>query len=172
MNKRHQAFLFASGLHYNQKRKYTHLPYCHHLSEVANLIAEHCPDDVTEAAAFLHDSMEDQGVDLFTLQVLFDNEVANIVESVTNNRTGYTRAKRKAADVERMAKASIRAQNVKLADIISNVKDIVKYDPEFAKVYIPEKEAMLKVLTKGNQSLYDLAVQTVNNAKKQLEELK
>jgi GTP diphosphokinase / guanosine-3',5'-bis(diphosphate) 3'-diphosphatase len=171
MNKRHQAFLFASGLHYNQKRKYTSMPYQEHLREVADLIALHCPDDVTEAAAYLHDSVEDQNIDEFTLQLLFGNEVARIVMEVTDQYPKQgTRAERKAANVERMSKASVKARNVKLADIISNVKDIVEHDPEFAKVYIPEKEAMLQVLTKGNKSLYDLAVQTVNNAKQQLEE--
>lgn len=171
MNKRHQAFLFASGLHYHQKRKYTNMPYQGHLREVADLIAIHCPDDITEAAAYLHDSIEDQGLDELTLQLLFGSEVTNIVKAVTNDKNG-SREERKAKEVERLSKASAKAQSVKLADIISNVKDIVEYDPEFAKTYIPEKEAMLQVLTKGNKSLYDLAMQTVSKAKQQLEELK
>lgn len=71
-------------------------------------------------------------------------------------------------DRDHSASASADAQTVKLADLISNTKSIVKHDPNFAKVYIREKEALLKVLTRGNSRLHAAASKQVADAKKTL----
>ena len=51
-------------------------------------------------------------------------------------------------------RASPDAKTIKLADLISNSHSIVKDDPNFAKVYMKEKAALLEVLTEGNAELF------------------
>ena len=71
-------------------------------------------------------------------------------------------------DRDHSASASADAQTVKLADLISNSKSIVKHDPNFARVYIKEKEALLQVLDKGNSRLHAIASKQVADAKETL----
>lgn len=51
-----------------------------------------------------------------------------------------------------------RRKTIKLADIIENTATIDQHDPEFAKVYRKEKEALLAVMTKGDPALYQRAL--------------
>jgi (p)ppGpp synthase/HD superfamily hydrolase len=116
------------------------------------------------AAAFLHDTVEDTGVTMETIEREFGPEVAEIVFFLTDaSRPEHgNRAARKAIDRAHIAKADARAQTIKLADLISNCSSIVKYDPEFAKVYLEEKRLLLEVLTKGDKILLDRARKIVN----------
>jgi hypothetical protein len=67
------------------------------------------------------------------------------------------RATRKAIDREHTARAPAEAQTIKLADLISNSKSIMKHDPAFAKTYLEEKRLLLEVMTKGDKGLHELA---------------
>nr|DAH57188.1 MAG TPA: HD domain-containing protein [Caudoviricetes sp.] len=60
------------------------------------------------------------------------------------------------------------SKTIKLADLISNSRSIVKHDKDFARVYIKEKELLLDVLTEGDTTLYAMAKQIVEDAKKEL----
>jgi hypothetical protein len=51
---------------------------------------------------------------------------------------------------------------VKYADIIDNCREIVEHDPDFAKVFLRECRALLRVMPKGNELLYREAIDTVN----------
>jgi hypothetical protein len=64
------------------------------------------------------------------------------------------RAHRKAMDREHSARAPAEAQTIKLADLISNSRSIVKHDPAFARTYLEEKRMLLAVMTKGDPGLY------------------
>ena len=48
-----------------------------------------------------------------------------------------------------------------MADMISNTQDIKTYDPKFAEVYIPEMKELLKVLDKGDKTLYAKAKEII-----------
>ena len=63
------------------------------------------------------------------------------------------RATRKAMDRDKLAKVSDDAQTIKLADLISNGKDIAINDPKFAKVFLNEKRQLLEVLDRGDPAL-------------------
>ena len=80
------------------------------------------------------------------------------------------RAKRKAIDRDHVAKASRYGKVIKLADLIDNTRSIVEHDPNFAKVYLKEKEALIKGPLMGSASdkLYDLALDTLHDAKRRL----
>jgi hypothetical protein len=55
-----QAVPIALQLHADQVRKGTSIPYMSHLMSVAALVQENGGDDIAQAAAILHDAIEDQ----------------------------------------------------------------------------------------------------------------
>ena len=71
-------------------------------------------------------------------------------------------------DRQNLAKAPAEAQTIKIADLIANTPSIVEHDVKFAKTYIPEKEALLSVLGKGDDRLWCEAYQMLNRAKHSL----
>jgi (p)ppGpp synthase/HD superfamily hydrolase len=161
-----KARVFATAAHaaVGQVRKYTGEPYIVHPFEVAMTVKQIGGTPEMVSAAFLHDTVEDTGVTMETIEREFGPEVAEIVFFLTDvSRPEHgNRASRKAIDRAHIAKADARAQTIKLADLISNCSSIVKYDPEFAKVYLEEKRLLLEVLTKGDKILLDRARKIVN----------
>ena len=95
----------------------------------------------------------------------FGPRIAKLVDELTDisKPEDGNRATRKAIDRNKLAGVSADAQTIKLADLISNSKDIQKNDPKFAKVYMQEKALLLDVLTRGNSSLLKQAQDIVAN---------
>ena len=162
----HKAQVFAIAAHsaVKQVRKYTGEPYFVHPAEVARIVAE-VPGSTAEmvAAAWLHDTVEDTGVTSNDIHMNFGPEVAVLVGWLTDvsKPEDGNRAVRKAIDREHTAAAPAEAQTIKLADLISNSKSIMQYDPEFAKTYLAEKRLMLDVMTKGDPGLHAMAASYV-----------
>jgi (p)ppGpp synthase/HD superfamily hydrolase len=149
-----------SGAHRTQLRKYTGEPYFVHLDEVAKLCARHGCNKHTVAAAYLHDTIEDQNVSYDDIHGLFGREVADLVWALTDEATvhgGPNREQRKKLDRERLALAPADAQSIKCADLISNTSSIARHDKNFARTYLPEKRATLTVLTRAKPRLLELA---------------
>lgn len=67
------------------------------------------------------------------------------------------RAIRKAMDREHLAKASIEARTIKLADLVNNARSVVEHGGGFARIFLGEMRALLKVLRGGDARLYSLA---------------
>jgi (p)ppGpp synthase/HD superfamily hydrolase len=153
-----RARVFATAAHaaVKQVRKYTFEPYIVHPTEVAAIVARvEGATPAMIAAAYLHDTVEDTGVTIETIEQEFGSEVAQIVgwlTDVSKSEDG-NRSARKAIDREHSAQAPASAQTVKLADLISNSRSIVQYDPKFAVTYLEEKRALLAVMTKGDATL-------------------
>lgn len=161
---------YACKEHAMQKRKYTGEPYSVHLAEVAAIVSSVTDDENIIAAAWLHDVLEDTNVtpnELFTEFGSVVTQLVYMVSDVSRPEDG-NRAARKAIDHIHLARANADAQTIKLADLISNAKDIVKNDPKFAKVYLQEKRNLLGVLTKGDSSLYGQAWFTLREAEDSL----
>lgn len=161
-----KARVFATAAHaaVGQLRKYTNEPYIVHPFEVAMTVKQVGGTPEMIAAAYLHDTVEDTHVTHETIEREFGPEVAEMVfflTDVSKPEMG-NRARRKAIDREHIAKADAKVQTIKLADIIANCTSIIKYDPEFAKVYLEEKRLLLEVLTKGDKILLDRARKIVN----------
>lgn len=153
---------FATKCHenINQKRKYTGEPYINHPASVVEIVRS-VPNH-TEAmlcAAWLHDTVEDTGVSLEEIQSEFGEEVATLVEMLTDvsKPSDGNRAKRKELDRLHIANASAEAKTIKLADLIDNTSSICEHDEDFAKIYLAEKLLLLEVLKEGNQTLWDIA---------------
>lgn len=155
-----KVFCLAAHAAVGQKRKYTHEPYHVHPFEVAETVAstEYCTEEMI-VAALLHDVVEDTQVSLEVIARQFGLVVAAYVEQLTDvsKPEDGNRATRKAIDLAHTAKASPQAKTIKLADLISNSRSIIEHDPEFAKVYLAEKRALLEVLKEGDPVLYKIA---------------
>lgn len=157
----------------SQKRKYTGEDYYNHPEEVATIVHQALGDACTAeiiAAALCHDLVEDTGMTLEFIRLNLNEEVATLVEMLTDvsKPEDGNRATRKEIDRQHTAQASPQAKTIKLADLISNSQSIVKHDKEFAKVYIKEKELLLEVLKEGDAKLYARAQQIVVDAKREL----
>jgi len=143
----------------NQQRKYSKQPYHVHLEAAAKLVAGVTDDTEMIAAAWLHDTVEDTPATLDDIEAEFGASVAELVEELSDvsKSSDGNRARRKAIDRQHSAQASARAKTVKLADLIDNCRDITKHDLRFARVYLAEMDALLEVLSDGDQQLYQQA---------------
>ena len=122
---------FAAEKHANQKRKgKAGEPYINHLLEVAQLVSSAIPEADTNlvVAALLHDVIEDTGVMKEELVERFGSDVAGLVSEVTDDKS-LPKAERKRLQVENAPKKSVRAQAIKLADKISNLRSILASPP-------------------------------------------
>ena len=125
------AAIFDEDKHSQQKRKGENgEPYFNHLLEVAELITASSPQLDVELvmAAFLHDTVEDTGVTLQELEQRFGQDVADLVAEVTDDKS-LPKETRKQLQVEHTPEKSSRAQALKLADKISNLRAIISSPP-------------------------------------------
>ena len=160
-----RARIFATAAHaaVKQVRKYTNEPYIVHPHEVADIVSSrpHTPEMV--AAAWLHDVVEDTGVELGTIWTEFGVVVASYVHWLTiqTRKEDGNRAHRKMLDRDFIRNAPAEVKTVKLADLISNGESIMKHDPKFGAVYLEEKRLMLEVLKEGDSVLFERAQRIV-----------
>ena len=155
-----KAEKFAQEAHKDHQRKYTGDPYYVHLDEVRNIVKQAGGTVEQQAAALLHDTVEDTSVTPADVTREFGPKIAKLVVELTDvsKPEDGNRKTRKAIDRDKLAGVSAEAQTVKYADLISNGRDIGKNDPKFAKVYHAEKADLLRVMTKGNQNLRKQAI--------------
>ena len=155
-----KAEKFAQEAHKDHKRKYTGDPYYVHLDEVRNIVKQAGGTIEQQAAALLHDTVEDTNTTPMDITREFGPKIAKLVVELTDvsKPEDGNRKTRKAIDRDKLAGVSAEAQTVKYADLISNGKDIAQNDPKFAKVYHAEKADLLRVMTKGNQNLRKQAI--------------
>ena len=129
-----QAYELAAAAHVGQTRR-SGEPYIHHPLSVAQIVADLGLDDVTIAAALLHDSVEDTGVTLDELAGQFGEEVARIVDGVTKlDRVQFdSKAAQQAASMRKMLVAmakDLRVLMIKLADRLHNMRTLGAMAPE------------------------------------------
>ena len=155
-----KAEKFAQEAHKDHKRKYTGDPYYVHLDEVRNIVKQAGGTVEQQAAALLHDTVEDTNTTPMDITREFGPKIAKLVVELTDvsKPEDGNRKTRKAIDGDKLAGVSAEAQTVKYADLISNGKDIAQNDPKFAKVYHAEKADLLRVMKKGNQNLRKQAI--------------
>ena len=154
---------YATMKHEGQVRKYTGQPYIVHPIAVASLVAtvEHTQDMLT--AAILHDTVEDTDATLGEIESLYGPNVAYLVWELTKITTPEdgNRAARSKLERTKLRFVCQEAMTIKLADLIDNTTSIVKYDPEFAKVYLEEKRLLLEVMTGGSPILRKKALEII-----------
>lgn len=154
-----EAYGFAKAAHESigQVRKYTKEPYINHPVEVMEILWD-CGirDPEVMQAALLHDVVEETRFSLVALWH-FGKFVRGMVGDLTDISLPHhgNRAERKRIDRDHISRGMPSSKTIKLADMISNSRSIVKHDPKFAKVYLPEKRLLLSVLKEGDQRLWD-----------------
>jgi GTP pyrophosphokinase len=110
-------------------------PYIVHPLEVAEVLAEMKMDSTAIAAGLLHDSVEDTPATNEEIQANFGDQVAHIVEGVTNiDKIQFAnREDRQAENVRKMLLAmvsDVRVVLIKLADRLHNMRTLEHLRPE------------------------------------------
>lgn len=166
------AEMFATAAHgaIGQRRKWTGAPYIMHPEAVVRIVQTvewHTCQML--CAAWMHDVLEDTQVETPDIDRFFGGEIGTMVYRLTD--TGHeagNRAKRKAMDRKRLAESSREVQTIKVADLIDNTSTIVEHDPDFARVYLREKRALLDVLTLADADLTEHAWTMLREAENKL----
>ncbi len=126
-----QTLVFAAHKHRDHRRKDpSHSPYVNHLIEVTDLLwrVGGVRDPVLLTAAVLHDAIEDTHTSADEIRRQFGQEVLDLVLEVTDDKS-LPQDVRKRLQVEHAAAISLRAKQLKIADKISNVRDIMDTPP-------------------------------------------
>jgi guanosine-3',5'-bis(diphosphate) 3'-pyrophosphohydrolase len=122
---------FAAEKHKNQRRKDLEAtPYINHPIGVANILANEAghKDVVLLQTAILHDVVEDTDASFEELESKFSKDVVDVVREVTDDKS-LSKWERKNLQVTRMPGKSQRAQSVKLADKLYNLRDLYRATP-------------------------------------------
>jgi (p)ppGpp synthase/HD superfamily hydrolase len=125
------AVHFAADKHRDQRRKDAEAsPYINHPIEVAELLARvgGIKDIATLQGALLHDTIEDTNTSPEELEAVFGQEVRHIVEEVTDDKR-LPKEDRKRLQIEHAPHVSLKAQQIKLADKIANVRSVTEAPP-------------------------------------------
>jgi (p)ppGpp synthase/HD superfamily hydrolase len=155
-----KAAHFAAERHTGQRRKGAAAePYINHLLEVAELVSSALsePDTNLVIAALLHDTIEDAGVSKEELIQTFGADVAELVVELTDDKA-LPKAERKQLQIVNAPKKSARAQVIKVADKISNVRAIFSSPPadwsvQRKREYFEWAKQVVDGLTAPNQKL-------------------
>ena len=127
-----KALQFSALKHRNQRRKDVDAsPYINHPISLASILCTeaHVTDIDVICSALLHDTVEDTETTSEELESEFGSTIKNIVMDVTDD-TLLTRPERKQAQIDHAAHISDKAKLVKLADKISNLRDVSTNAPE------------------------------------------
>lgn len=126
-----KAFRVAADAHRTQTRKASDLPYFQHPASVTLILAR-CgfDDDELFAAATLHDTIEDTDCTFESLTAEFPEAVVKLVLECSETKADASGAKipwreRKEAHIAVVAKASLSARAIVLADKLHNLGSMV-----------------------------------------------
>ena len=155
-----RAAEFAAHKHRRQRRKgSTKRPYIGHCIEVARLIAAvaKVEDGNILAAAILHDTVEDTRTTPEDIRNEFGRVVEDLVREVTDNKM-LDKAERKENQVKHAPHLSPGAKLIKLADKISNVREIgtdppEKWDVERRREYFTWAKRVVEAMGQVNPEL-------------------
>lgn len=163
-----KALAFAAHKHRDQRRKDKNAsPYINHPIALADVLCNEggITDVNVLCAALLHDTIEDTETTPIELAELFGKAIADIVMEVTDNKF-LPKEMRKILQIEHAANASYEAKLVKLADKISNLRDITDCPPagwdlkrkrdyfDWAKKVVDEIRGTNEVLEKIFYAIY------------------
>jgi guanosine-3',5'-bis(diphosphate) 3'-pyrophosphohydrolase len=126
-----KAASFAAHKHRNQRRKDADAsPYINHPLSLACILSGEggVTDAATLCGALLHDTIEDTDTTAEEIEAAFGAQIRGIVEEVTDDKD-LPKAERKRLQIVHAAHISDQAKLVKLADKISNVRDVASSPP-------------------------------------------
>lgn len=126
-----KAIKFATLCHANQMRKGTEIPYILHCLEAGTIASnlthkEGKLDDEVVAAAILHDTIEDAYVSYEALQELFNKNIANLVQSQSEDKSKSWQERKEATINFLLENKSKEVEIATLADKLSNMRSIYR----------------------------------------------
>ena len=129
-----RAYEMAKEAHRNQSRS-SGESYINHPLSVARIVADIGLDEISIAAALLHDAVEDTEITLADVEAGFGSEVAVIVDGVTKlERLQFdSKEAQQAATMRKMLVAmarDLRVLIIKLADRLHNMRTIASMSSE------------------------------------------
>ena len=129
MNKIEKAIIFATEAHQGVNRKGKNRPYILHPLEVMTIVAGLTDDEDVIAAAVLHDTVEDAGVTLTTLEEKFGKRVAELVGFESENKREDQPAEetwktRKQETIVHLKTADRDVKLICLGDKLANIREI------------------------------------------------
>lgn len=168
------AAKFAAAKHRNQKRKDEKTPYINHPLEVAEMLARvaHVTDPSVLAAALLHDTIEDTATSVDEIRTAFGDRVLSLVQECTDDKS-LQKSERKRLQVINAPHKSDDAKLIKIADKISNIRDIVELPPanwswERKSDYLDWAQQVFEGLRGVSYELDQLFESAMQNARKSL----
>ena len=126
-----EGLRFAAEKHRHHRRKdVDESPYINHPISVAAILAVEggLSDEDTLLAALLHDTVEDTDATFEEIEALFGSVVTELVRELTDDKTLPNR-ERKRLQVVHARTASDLAKQLKIADKVSNIRDITDAPP-------------------------------------------
>lgn len=123
-------------------------PYSTHPMAVADILQEQGITDVaTLAAAYLHDVVEDTSVTAEQIREAFGEEIASLVEELTNpNFPGRTFEEKHRTLAEHARKMTDKAKAIKLADRLHNLTEMQEWSMERQQRYARATVDLLQAL--------------------------
>ena len=129
-----QAVLYASDKHRDQKRKINGEPYVHHCMRVSQTVDSFSNGNTKLIiVALLHDAIEDTTATYHDLKKEFGQEVADMVLSLTNNKTELAMLGKTEYLKRKVNKLTDDELLIKLADRLDNIRDLS--DNEWSREY-------------------------------------
>ena len=172
-----KALTFSAEKHRHQRRKdKAASPYINHPIEVAGILwtIGKVSDMITLVGAILHDTIEDTDTSPEEIRAQFGEKVLGLVLEMSDDKS-LPKPERKQNQISHSPHLSRRAQEIKLADKISNVRDIAYAPPgewsmERRVEYLRWAEAVIDGLRGANKKLEQTFDETLALARKKLTE--
>ena len=164
-----EALAFALKAHDGVSRKTRNIPFLLHPMEVAAIAATITEDSEVLAAALLHDTVEDAGVDIEEIRERFGEKVAFLVASETENKhrellpedSWYMRKKE---SLDRLKELDDRDVKILwLSDKLSNLRS-------FYRIYRKKKERLWEDFHQRDPKKQEWYYRTVYEYTKELSE--
>ncbi|WP_438318242.1 RelA/SpoT family protein [Candidatus Caldatribacterium sp. SIUC1] len=161
-----RAYHFAFRAHEGQVRL-SGEPFFVHPLAVAHIVADLRMDEVTIAAALLHDVLEDSDVTAEALQKEFGDEIARLVQGVTKLNVGFSYTSKEEAQVENYRRLfvamaeDVRVIIIKLADRLHNMRTL-KYQNRQKKEEIARETLEIFAPIAHRLGMYAMQVELEN----------
>ncbi len=122
-----RAVLFAAMKHAGQTRKGSGTPYITHVMEAMAIVSEMTDDQEIQAAALLHDTLEDTDTTKEQLVHYFGERVADLVAAESENKRRGQRAEdtweiRKQETLDHLREAPTDVKIITMGDKLSNMR--------------------------------------------------
>jgi len=120
------AYSFAERSHRGQPGRHGKGDFIDHPSRVARITAANGGDDVAEAAAYLHDTVEKADVSAEEIEARFGSELRDLVIALGQDPEIEDRAERRADHRHRVAMAGDTARLVYLSDRLAGIEAMIE----------------------------------------------